>query len=335
MFCKKPQEELGLIGANPEDIRDYQIAEVQPKVVSLPNVCLLQNKMTSVQRQNWGTCTSHMADGIAEFHNTKEYGKPIKLSQKFIYYNTKKISGLWHMQGDYLRNALKSVCTYGAPLEKDYPDIQKDSWEDYIKDEPSLEVYKKAEEFKGKTFWNVGKKLEQFNQTFYQQQCPIGFGMMWYQGYKGIKPDGKLPLPTGKTAGGHAIIYVGWEQERFWIRNSWGDNWGNGGYCYIPFNEFEKHNIWNASVMLDIQKPKDLTGWVAGKYLRRIGTEFSAEEKVTPIYRLNLRTKPTTKSAKLLTLTPGQECSIIEGGITQNGHTWWKICINKGRQLNN
>ena len=324
---KSEKEKLGLIGADPTDIRDYQLASIQPKVVFLPNEIKLRDKMTSVQNQNWGTCTSHMADGIAEYSNSLEYKKEIKLSQKFIYYNTKKISGLWTTQGDYLRNALKAVCDYGAPLEEDFPDVKRNSWEEYIKDVPSIDIYEKAKKYKGKTFWSVGTSLDDFMQAIFQQNAPVGFGMMWYEGYRNIKNDGKLPLPSGKEIGGHAVDGVDWEMERFWVRNSWGTNWGNNGYFYIPFNEFGKHTIWNAWVMLDEEAPEQLTGWAAGKYLKRTGAEFKAGEEVTPIYSLNLREKPTIKSDKVTLMKPGWKCEIIEGGIDADGYTWWRIKI--------
>lgn len=38
--------------------------------------------------------------------------------------------------------------------------------------------------------------------------------------------------------GGHAISIVGWDQEGFIIRNSWGRSWAHGGYTTLPYEDF-------------------------------------------------------------------------------------------------
>lgn len=324
---KRNKYPLGLIGEDPEDSRDYNLLEIQPKTIKLPDTFSLTGKMTSIQKQNWGSCTSHMADGLKEFLDTQEYRREIKLSQKFIYYNTKKISGLWNTQGDFLRNALKSVCRYGACLETTFPDIKKNSWEEYVHEEPPIEAYKEAEEYKGKTYWSVGKTLENFRQTICQQKAPIGFGMMWYEGYKKITSDGKLPLPSGKKISGHAICAVDWTNEKLKIRNSWGSKWSDKGYFYIPFNEFDKHEIWNAWVLTDVKKPEKLIGYVAGKYLKRMSSDFQSGDIVTPIANLNLRERPTTNSNKLALLKPNQKLEILKDGIQGGNYKWYQVII--------
>ena len=326
LFNKK-EEELGCLGPDPKDVRDYQLFSAQPEIVKLPNTLELLSKMTSIQKQNWGTCTSHMADGITEFWNSQEHHKEIKLSQKFIYHNTKKISQLWNIQGDYVRNAMKSVCDYGAPLETTYPDIRRTNWEEYVREEPSVEVYKEAEKYKGKTYWRVGRTLENFLQAIYQNKCPIGFGMMWYESYRKITSDGKLPLPSGKQIGGHAIDAIDWINEKLRIRNSWGSNWGNNGYFYIPFNEFSKHTIWDCWVLTDIEKPEETTGWCAEKYLKELGPRFNLGDIITPTAKLNLRERPITSSKKITLLKPGQNLEVLEGNVQGGNYKWWKVKV--------
>ena len=316
-------EELGLLARDPVDIRDYQLAEIQSPV-SLPEEFDLRSKMTSVQRQNWGTCTSHMADGVKEFLDKKEYGKEIKLSQKFIYYNTKVISGLWNNQGDYLRNAFKSVCQYGACLEETFSDIRRSSWNDYIKDIPSEEVYKKAEKYKGKTFWAVGRTLENFRQAIFQQKAPVGFGMMWNKSYRNPAVDGRLPLPDTELSG-HALICVGWTKGKLWFKNSHGASWGLNGYAYIPFEEFEKHDIWNAYILTDLEVPEDPVekeGWVADGYLRK---DFIKGDIVYPICSLNFRNAPW--GTKIKTLKNGEKIKILGFSKKTSNITWQKVEI--------
>ena len=45
--------------------------------------------------------------------------------------------------------------------------------------------------------------------------------------------------------GYHAIAIVGYDEEGFIIRNSWGDNFGDNGYVTIPYNDYnELMEIW-------------------------------------------------------------------------------------------
>lgn len=328
-FFFQKRRELGVIAPDPKDIRDYQLAEVQPEIVKLPEEFDLRDKMTSVQRQFWGTCTSHAVDGLKEFLDKREYGKEIKLSQRFIYYNTKKISGLWSIQGDYVRNALKSVVKYGACLEKTFPDKRMLTWQEYVNKEPSEQAYKEAEKYKGKTYWAVGRTLEDFRQAIYQQKAPVVFSMMWYGSYYRPAKDGRLALPD-KKRGGHALACVGWEREKLWVRNSHGVGWGLNGYFYIPFEEFQKHDIWNAYVLLDLERPENLTGWVAGKYLDKV-LKFSSGDLVKINGDgLRLRETPGTSSKILASLKMNQEAVIIEdkdNGTRVNNYRWFKIKV--------
>jgi hypothetical protein len=45
--------------------------------------------------------------------------------------------------------------------------------------------------------------------------------------------------------GGHAISIVGYNEEGFIIRNSWGKGYGNEGYSVIPYDDFTSFlEIW-------------------------------------------------------------------------------------------
>lgn len=319
---KKNKYSLGLLSKDPVDIRDYQLLEVQPEIVELPDNFDLRDKMSPVGSQNYGSCTSWGSTAVKEYLDNREYNRVIDLSEKFVYHNTKRISGLWHTEGDYGRNALKAICDYGAPLLEDWPDLRRGSWEEYVREEPPYEIYEKAKKFKGDTYWTVGKELEDFRQAVFQQEAPVQFGMLWFRSYYQPDKDGRLPLPD-KEVGGHLICNTGWtEGRKFWFRNSHGTDWGDEGYAYIPFEEFSKHTIWNAWILLDIEvpEPKNEDGWVADSWLR---SEFTKNEIAWPIYNLNLRIEPWGRVIK--TLKAGTKLKILGESKKTPNLTWQKV----------
>jgi hypothetical protein len=310
----------GLLGPDPVDERDFLMSEIL-EGAELPLEFFLQPDMPQIQKQNWGTCTAHAVDAVKEFQEGE------KLSQRFIYYNTKRESGLWTTQGDYLRNACKAVTKYGAPLEVDFPDSKENSWEEYIQKRPSSEVYKKAEQYKGKSYFRVDDTLEAFRQSVFQNQSPIATGIRWNRAYRPNK-EGRLPLPTGKKTLGHAICCVGWTDNKLWFRNSWGKNWGNEGYFNIPFIEFNEHEIWDGWVLKDLTS-LDKEGWVAGKYLERIITYEPQDSVKTFVSKLNVRKNPNGKIIR--SITPSNKLSIKdhpENGKQVGQYKWYLVSID-------
>jgi C1A family cysteine protease len=70
---------------------------------------------------------------------------------------------------------------------------------------------------------------------------PFMLGFQVFQSF--MNPDvaatGQMPMPVYGEAieGGHAVLAVGYSDDMqcFLIRNSWGVNWGLGGYFYMPY----------------------------------------------------------------------------------------------------
>lgn len=68
---------------------------------------------------------------------------------------------------------------------------------------------------------------------------PAVFGMPVYQSFEATGLDGLVAVPAaGETLlGGHCMVAVGYDDatQRVIVRNSWGQSWGLGGYCFIPY----------------------------------------------------------------------------------------------------
>mmetsp|Transcript_83419 Transcript_83419/g.268905 ORF Transcript_83419/g.268905 Transcript_83419/m.268905 type:complete len:177 (-) Transcript_83419:281-811(-) len=47
-----------------------------------------------------------------------------------------------------------------------------------------------------------------------------------------------MPQPEDSTLGGHAVMAIGYDDEKqvVIVRNSWGEGWGDAGYFYMPYD---------------------------------------------------------------------------------------------------
>lgn len=54
--------------------------------------------------------------------------------------------------------------------------------------------------------------------------------------------------PRGEMVGGHAMAVIGYNSQGIIIRNSWGSNWGDGGYVLLPYSDFKY--VWEVWTLL-------------------------------------------------------------------------------------
>ena len=334
----KKQFIQGVLGPDPTDIQDYQLSSIAPtlKRTELKENLDFRSMLTPVGRQNYGTCTIWGTGHQKQFFDRRQYGKEIDLSKKFAYHNMKVLSGIWFTQGDYIRNAFRSWKNFGAPLTEDYPDTPEKSWYEYAHKVPSAELYKKALKYRLGSYWSVGKTLEDFMSAQQQFLAPVVTGMLWYESYDKTAPDGKLPLPSGKPVGGHCFDSAGWqyagmEMGKLWFENSYGENWGKKGYFYIPFKEFNAHQIWNAWLGLDYVPPKPLTGYVAMDYLRPVVMKHNSVVKTTD--NLNVRETPAGK--KVGKFKSGSKVVVLDdepvkAKFGSKTYLWQKVKLDEG-----
>ena len=51
--------------------------------------------------------------------------------------------------------------------------------------------------------------------------------------------------------GGHAVSIVGWNEEGFIIRNSWGKMWNGNGHVIYSYEDFEDGMHWEIWTTID------------------------------------------------------------------------------------
>jgi len=216
------------------DTRDYRYQVTQklnPNVVDLRKYC------SPIENQgSLGSCTGQSIAGAIELLN-KRGGKHNDVSRLFIYYYERLILGTVNYDsGAYIRDGIKATNKYGASLESLWPhDIRK------FRQEPITEAKNDALNRKVTRY----ERVNDFNGCIdaLSNGYPVIMGFRVYDSFmsKNVARTGIMPYPNTKREkllGGHAVLLVGYDKRKkvFIARNSWGTNWGDKGYFYMPFD---------------------------------------------------------------------------------------------------
>lgn len=101
------------------------------------------------------------------------------------------------------------------------------------------------------------------------EKKPVVIGLNCADSFMGAKEVWNPTEDPGLDYGGHALCVVGYDDQKyggsFEIQNSWGTDWGNGGYIWIKYEDFAKFTKY-AFQFIDLPEPKpqlpDLSGQI-------------------------------------------------------------------------
>ena len=232
---------------------------------SLPPKVDLRAYMTLVENQgNSNSCTANAMAGAYEYLTNRLLGQSEDVSRLFIYYNAREFDGDSSQdQGTYLKSCVKVLRKYGACSEK--------TWSfnlEQILEQPPKKAYAEATNFRVEDAARVEVDLHAMKSCL-AEGYPFAFGLQLFESFQQAGSGGLVPMPDPdreKHNGGHAMLCVGYSDpdQVFIVRNSWGDDWGEQGYCYIPYDYMTKpdlnHDCWTIRQVSD----RDLSQGIQG-----------------------------------------------------------------------
>jgi C1A family cysteine protease len=200
-----------------------------------------------------GSCTAQAAVGVFEYFQRRACGEHLDLSRLFLYKVTRN---LLHWEGDrgaFLRTAAGAMRLFGAPPEEYWP-YQPDR----LEEEPPAFCYAFGQSFQAVQYYRLDPPntarpdlLADIKTHLAAGLCSM-FGFTVRESISEAQPDGRIPYPakTERVRGGHAVVAVGYDdglvikgktaaapetKGALLIRNSWGPEWGEAGYGWVPY----------------------------------------------------------------------------------------------------
>jgi len=235
----------------------------QPVTKSRPFVCSvapgsvppkvdLRKYMSEVEHQaQTNSCCANAVAGAYEYllnrvAKQKGGGKAKDISRLFIYFVGRKMErDIFNEPQDppledigmTVDGAIEAMKRRGACLEEKWDfDMAK------LNRRPNEECYEEARSFKIASAETVPCDEEAMKSVL-AEGFPIIFGLKLTERFLSPGPSGKIETPDPKDPaaaehGAHCMLIAGYsdEEECFIVRNSWGSDWGDKGYCYIPYD---------------------------------------------------------------------------------------------------
>ena len=257
------------------DLRDYTVAHsaIKPMLkdigikrtesTGLPEKTDLRAWCSPIEDQgSLGSCTAQAGAGLIEYCEYRAHQTYIDASRLFLYKVTRNLMGLTGDTGAYLRSTMGAMALFGVPPEKywsyttAYP-RPGDPTVRHFDTEPPAFCYAFAASYQAINYFRLDPPGTSLNtvvaraKTLLAAGLPSMFGFTVMSSISQAEDDGEIPFPCANESalGGHAMVVVGYNDKKkivnstcrqqtkgaFLIRNSWGLDWGDKGYGWLPY----------------------------------------------------------------------------------------------------
>ena len=148
-------------------------------------------------------------------------------------------------RGANMRSGMRTLRWQGVCLEKEHPYNPRN-----FTQKPEVSDCEEALLFRGGQYCRLFTLDEVKNCL--RAGYPVAMGIEIYDSFESaqVAKTGTVPVPNPEVEqlqGGHAVLCVGFDEKRqvLIMRNSWGEDWGDGGNFYLPFAFFPHINdMW-------------------------------------------------------------------------------------------
>ncbi|WP_026548623.1 C1 family peptidase [Arthrobacter sp. Br18] len=235
------------------DVFDSRDLEYRPRLALLPAVLDRRPVDTLVQTQEGNSCTGH---AMAAMINAvlSSAGAPVRVSPYMLYRMARRYDEFEgeEDEGSSLRGALKGWFYHGVLPTEDWPALTED---------PDLDgdsaLAEKAFLHPLGAFYRVNAhRLDDMQSAINELNVIVASALVhtgWIEPTRVVRSDGTnmhvIERPPGAgQLGGHAFTIVGYNSVGFLVQNSWGTDWGSGGFATLPYDDWlsSAYDAWVA-----------------------------------------------------------------------------------------
>ena len=207
------------------------------KNVKVPNSIDLRQYDSRIENQeDLGSCTANAITSCYEVMTKILYPtKFVELSRLFVYYHSRLYYDEIDLDhGSYIRDGLKSVKNYGVCSEDLWPYNP-----DNFTQQPQPRCYLDAT-YRKITNYTILYTNDEIKEVLSGKR-PVVLGMEIFFNFSNVEknnPIVSMPNYITYSLGMHAVLIMGYDDSTnmFLIKNSYGNNWGDNGYGYLPYD---------------------------------------------------------------------------------------------------
>ncbi len=262
------------------DLRDWTY---QPTLAALPDQLVNCARVPEVLNQgSEGACTGFALAAVINYllHQRPVRGGAasphVQVSPRMLYELARRYDE-WPgeaYEGSSARGAMKAWSRHGVCSQSGWPDdLHGASHFDQARADEAMRV-------PGGAYYRVDFRHVRDVHAALAETGAVYATLMVHEGWDvpgpisvmvtGTKGSGRgrggLTLPViqrkGRADSGHAVALVGYTAQGFVVQNSWGTEWGAGGFALLPYEDFMLHatDVWVAQLGVPVNA--DL--WAAG-----------------------------------------------------------------------
>jgi len=218
------------------DFRDYIY---QPALVNLAPVKAPPEKLNIRDQGQEGSCTGFglaaVIDGLIREADRRHDGRAITVSTRMLYEMARRYDE-WPGEsyaGSSCRGAIKGWYNMGVCREEFYPN-GTESDEGF-----TVAAAKDARNNTIGAYYRLGGRISDYHSALAEVGA-IFCSANVHEGWEKNQVDsrtGLIPFRE-KSIGGHAFAIVGYDDQGFWIQNSWGKSWGKEGTALWSYEDW-------------------------------------------------------------------------------------------------
>jgi C1A family cysteine protease len=210
-----------------------------------PKVDLRDHCSPVVDQGQQGSCTANaIVSGLREYLLIKNNAPLVRLSRAFLYYEEREKEGTADQDAGAMPvDGMATLKNIGVCPESEMPYSDTD-----FTTAPTNQDILDAARYKIAEYRAVPSMA--LMKAALAEENPVVLGFQVYSSFESdeVAKTGIVPVPHvshEQLLGGHAVLAVGYDDAKQWVivRNSWGEGWGDKGYCYMPYGYFTQHLI--------------------------------------------------------------------------------------------